>query len=163
MRLGILLAAFVLGAALAALGYAAESTTVTVRLIDARNGKPYTLWKGPFPISLYKVDPAKGFNSEAELDANDVGTVSNVPDANGQVRFALPSPMPGVMALDGAVKIGCAYAFFNAREVVERGVVAKNECRTKFAKMNVKFEAKPGELVYFVAPLRFWERHPIIR
>jgi hypothetical protein len=42
--------------------------------------------------------------------------------------------------------------------VIERGVVGKNECRTKFAKMNVKFEAKPGEILYFVAPLSFWER-----
>jgi hypothetical protein len=42
--------------------------------------------------------------------------------------------------------------------VVKKGVVGKNECRTKFAKKGIKFEAKPGEIIYFVAPLSFWER-----
>jgi hypothetical protein len=163
MRAGALLAACALGAGLAAISQAVEPATVTVRFIDARNGKPYTLWKGPFQISLYKADPTKGFNSRAELDANDLGIVRQVPDANGEVRFTLPNPMPGVIRLDSAFRIGCAYFFFNAREVVERGVVGENKCRTKLRKVNVKFTAKPGELVYFVAPLSFWERHPIIR
>jgi hypothetical protein len=66
-------------------------------------------------------------------------------------------PCPGVILVE-AVLIGCGAPVFDAKEVVEKGVVGKNECRTKFAKMNVKFEAKPGQIVYFVAPLSFWER-----
>lgn len=133
---------------------------VTVRFIDARNGKPYTSWKGPFEISLYKTDPTKGFESDAEIRANHLGVVRQVPDANGEVRFALPNPLPGIIQLDSAVQIGCSSIFFAAKDVVERGVVAKNDCTTKFAKQNVKFEAKPGEIVYFVAPLSFGDRHP---
>jgi hypothetical protein len=161
MRLGALLAAWAVGVGLAGIGHASDPPTVTVRLIDARNGKPYTLWKGPYQISLYKADPSRGFNSDTEARANDLGIVRQVPDANGEVRFALPDPMPGVIRFD--TPLGCSYQSFDAKEVVEKGVVGKNECRTKFAKMNVKFEAKPREMIYFVAPLSFWERHPIIR
>ena len=141
----------------------ARAVAITLRLIDARNGQPYTLWKAPFQISLYKADPTKGFRSDADLRANGLGVLRKIPDAKGEVRFPLPDPTPGLIRLDSAFRIGCTYFLFSVREVFEKGVVAKNECRTKFAKMNLKFEAKPGEVVYFVAPLSFWERHPIIR
>jgi hypothetical protein len=161
MRQGALLAALALATAAAAIGHAAEPATVTVRLIDARNGRPYTLWKGPLLVALYKVEPARALRSLAEQQANDLGTLRQVPAANGEARFTLPVPMPGVIAL--LTPLGCSNQLFDVREVVNNGVVGKNECRTRFAKMNVKFEAKPGELVYFVAPLSFWERHPLIR
>jgi len=161
MRRGALLAALAVATGLAVIGHPAEPTTVTVRLIDARNGRPYTLWKGPLEIALYKVEPPKALRSLAEQQANDLGTLRQVPDANGEARFALPNPMPGVIAF--LTPLGCSHELFDAKEVVVKGVVGKNECRTKFAKMSVRFEAKPGELIYFVAPLSFWERHPIIR
>jgi len=161
MRPGAFLAACALSAALAAAGRAAEPATVTVRLIDARNGRPYTLWKGPLEIALYKMEPAKALRSLAEQRANDLGTLRQVPDAKGEARFAMPNPMPGVIGF--LTPLGCSRQLFDAGEVVEKGVVGKNECRTRFARMGVRFEAKPGELVYFVAPLSLWERHPIIR
>lgn len=157
-----LLVTCTLGAGLTAIGPADEPVTVTVRFIDARNGKPYTYDKAIVTIFLYRADPGKGFRSDAEARANDLGTVRQFPDGNGEVRFALPNPMPGIIEIP-AVLTGCGPGKFDAKEVVERGVVGKNECRTKFAKMNVKFEAKPGEILYFVAPLSFWERHPLIR
>jgi hypothetical protein len=36
---------------------------VTVRFIDARNGKPYAYNKDVVTIFLYKLDPSKGFKS----------------------------------------------------------------------------------------------------
>ncbi len=158
---GALLAACALGIGLAAIGHAFGPATITVRLIDARNGTPYTLWKGPLLVALYRAEPSKALHSIAEQQANDLGTLHQVPDASGEATFDLPNPMPGVIGF--RTPLGCSYQFFDAKEVVEKGVVGKNDCRTKFAKMNVKLKAKPGELVYFVAPLSFWERHPIIR
>lgn len=159
MRWGPFLAACALGAGLGTLGRPAEPTVVTVRLIDARNGRPYTLLtKTPLTIFLHKkFGPGHGFDTMAEARADDAGTIRRVPDANGQVTFTLPQPMPGIIELF-TYPIGCGHAVFDVREVVEKGVVGKNECRTKFAKRNVKFEAKPGEIIYFVAPLSFWER-----
>jgi hypothetical protein len=94
MRLGTLLAACTLAVGLAALGNTADPATVTVRFIDARNGKPYTYNKALVTIFLHKVDPSKGFSSDAEARANDLGTVRQLPDAKGEVRFTLPNPMP---------------------------------------------------------------------
>lgn len=161
MRLRALIAALSFATGLAVTGHAAEPATVTVRLIDARNGRPYTLWKGPLVVALYKAEPAKALHSLAEQQANDLGTLRRVPDANGEARYVLPNPMSGVIGF--LTPLGCSYQLFDAKEVIEKGVVGKNGCRTKFAKKNVKFEAKPGEIVYFVAPLSFWERHPLIR
>ncbi|MGH9434011.1 MAG: hypothetical protein ACRD3T_20980 [Terriglobia bacterium] len=157
MRLAALLAACALGVGLAAIGHAAEPVTVTVRFIDARNGKPYAYNKDRVQIFLYKSDPSKGFNSYAEARANNVGVVRQFPDANGEVTFALPNPMPGVIEIP-AILTGCGPGRFDTKAVVEKGVVGENLCRTKLRKMNVKFEAKPGEIIYFVAPLSFWER-----
>ena len=153
-----LFAACVLG--VAAIGHEGRLATFTVRLIDARNGQPYTSWKGPLSLALYRKEPSKALHSIAEQQNNPLGTLDRVPDANGVAKFDLPNPMPGVIGF--LTPLGCSYQLFDAKEVVEKGVVAKNDCRTKFAKKNVKFSAKPGELVYFVAPLSFWERHPII-
>src|SRR5207249_5191577 len=93
-----------------------------------------------------------------EMEANQLGTVRELPDANGQFSLTWPNPSLGVIRLD--TRLGCTSDSFYLKEIVEKGIVAKNECRTKFAKMHVRFEAKPGELIYFVAPLSFWERHP---
>ena len=157
MTLRALLAACALGAGIGAVGHAAEPVTVTVRFIDARNGKPYSRWKGPFQVSFYKADPGKVGNLRGEYDANYLGTARPVLNPNAEISFTLPNPAPGAIVLDSAVMVGCGPAFFEAKEVVEKGVVGKNECRTKFAKENGTFEAKPGEIIYFVAPLSFWE------
>ena len=156
MRMGALFAALAVVAGLAKIGHAAEPVTVTVRFIDARNGKPYTLPMGHCEIDLYRSDPNR-YNTVAERQAIELGTIRALPDSNGKVKLTLPSPMPMVIAIP-TFRLGCTPILFDAKEVVEKGVVGKNECRTEFAKMNVKFEAKPGEIIYFVAPPSFWER-----
>lgn len=156
MRLRPLLAALAVGAALAVIGRSAEPATVTVQLIDARNGRPYTQWKGALAIGLYRADPAKAPHSQAEQQANDLGILRQTPGANGQAKFVLPNPIPGVIRL--LTPLGCSFQPFDAKEVLEKGVVAKNECRTKFAKKHVRFQAGPGEIIYFVAPFSFWDR-----
>jgi hypothetical protein len=158
VRLGALFAALAVVTGLAVIGRAAQPVTVTVRFIDARNGRPYTYDKDVVTNLLFRGDPSKGFKSYAEARANDLGTIRQFPEANGEVRFTLPNSMPPGVIEVPAVLIGCGPILFDAREVVEKGVVGKNLCRTKFAKKNVKFEAKPGEIIYFVAPLTLWER-----
>jgi hypothetical protein len=156
MRVGALLAVLAVGTGLATVGHAAEPVTVTVRFIDARNGKPYTQFMGHCEIDFYRRDP-NGYNTVAERQAIDLGTIRVLPDSNGEMKFTLPTPIPGIIAIP-TFRLGCTPILFDAKEVIEKGVVGKNECRTKFAKKNVKFEAKPGEIIYFVAPLSFWER-----
>ena len=156
MRLGALLTACVLGAGLAFIGHTAEPVTVTVRFIDARNGKPFTQSKGPCEVDFYRRDP-NAYNTVTERQAIDMGTIRVLPDSNGEMKFSLPTPQPGVIAIP-TFRLGCTPILFDTKEVIEKGVVGKNECRTKFAKKNVKFEAKPGEIIYFVAPPSFWER-----
>jgi hypothetical protein len=148
VRLGALFAALTAVMGLAAVGRPAEPLTVTVRFMDARNGKPYTYNKDPVTIFFYRVDPGRGFNSQAEAKANQVGTVRQFPSADGEVKFTLPSPMPRVIQIP-AVLTGCGPGSFDAQEVVEKGVVGRNECGTKSARKHVKFQARPGEIIYF--------------
>lgn len=155
--LGALLALCSIGVCPAALAEYAQPVTVTIRFIDARNGKPYTYNKHPVEIFLLRRDPAQRFNSPAEARANLVATVRQLPDANGEVRFPLPTPTPTMIDIP-AYLTGCGPGLFNTKEVLDKGVVGKNGCRTQFARKNVKLEAKPGEIIYFVAPLSFWER-----
>ena len=156
MRAGALLAVLAVASGLATVGHAAEPETVTVHFVDARNGKPFTQFMGHCEIDFYRSDPNR-YNTVAERQAIDLGTIRVLPDSNGKVKFALPSPMPGIIAIP-TFRLGCTPILFDAKEVIEKGVVGKNECRTKFAKKNVKFDAKPGEIIYFVAPPSFWER-----
>jgi len=88
------LAACPLATGLVEMGHAAEPVTVTVRYIDARNGKPYTLFKGPWQLSLYKSDPRKTSGTRAEMQAIELGSVRARSDANGKAKFTLPNPMP---------------------------------------------------------------------
>jgi hypothetical protein len=156
MRPLTLLAACALTAGLAIGGRGAEPVTVTVRFIDARNGRPYTKSMGPCEITFLR-RARQSRDTAAESRAIDLGAIRALPDSNGVMKLTLPTPMPGVIAIP-TFMLGCTPILFDAKEVVEKGVVGKNLCRTKFAKKNVKFEAKPGEIIYFVAPPSFWER-----
>ncbi|MGH9432925.1 MAG: hypothetical protein ACRD3T_15425 [Terriglobia bacterium] len=161
MRLGALLATVAIVQAVALLGHPGDHTTITVRFVDARNGKPYTLYRGPWQIHLFRADPTGKSPTRAYMKANDMGTIRVFSDANGKAAFTLPSPIPAVIWFESP--LGCSHESFDAIEVVEKGIVGKNECRTKFAKEHNKFQATPGEIIYLVAPLSFWERHPLIR
>lgn len=161
MRLGASLVMLAVVGSGLGISRSAGQTTVTVNFIDARNGKPYTIYKGPWRVHLFRSDPAGKDPTRAYMDANDMGTIRVLSDANGKASFTLPSPTPAVIWFESP--LGCSRQTFDIREVIATGVVAKNECRTKFAKEHVKFRARPGEIIYFVAPLSFWERHPLIR
>jgi hypothetical protein len=161
VRLGVFLATLAVAPGLAATYHPAGQPTVIVRFVDARNGRPYTLYKGPWQIHLFRTDPAGKLPTRTYMEGNDMGTVRVFSDADGIAKVTFASPIPAVMWFESP--LGCSREVFSVREVLEWGAVGKNECRTKFAKMHVKFEAKPGELIYFVAPLSFWERHPLIR
>lgn len=156
-----LVACMLAAAAVAAIGHATEPVTISVRFVDARSGKPYTLYKGPWQVHLFKADPAGKSPTRAYMESNDMGTIRVFSGANGEASFPLPSPMPAVIWFESP--LGCSHQSFDVREVVGKGVVGKNECKTEFAKTNLRLEAKPGEIIYFVAPLSFWERHPLIR
>lgn len=154
---------------------------VTIRVIDARNGKPYAYLGILLTLLKLRVDPGKstpGFETE-----NVLAYRRAVTDFEGKVTIDVTPPFPQepevkrgkytvevrprsphyglpeqLALLVGDGRLGCGTAFFDMNEVLTKGVVGTNECRTKFAKKKVKFEAKPGEIIYFAAPLSFWER-----
>jgi len=156
VRLHVRFISCVLAAGLASLGRGAEPPVITVRVIDARNGRPYAkfgVW-----IILHRVkDPgAAGFDSEAEARAFVVARFLKTTDAKGELSFSLPSPLPEEIYIED-VPFGCGPGLFDTRQVIEQGIVGENNCRTKLRKMNVRFRAGPGQVVVFAAPIGFWE------
>lgn len=154
MRVQLLSAALAIVAGLAPYCRASEPVVIKVRVIDARDGKPYA--NLTVPITFQRANPTGGFRSKAEAQANLQATVRQTTDALGQVSFALPTPTPGVIAID-LPRIGCGPGLFDTEKVIEKGIVGQNRCETKLRKANIKFEAKPGEIVYFAAPIGLLE------
>jgi hypothetical protein len=128
------------------------SADITVRLVKIGNGQPA---KGE-TIKLFLGDP--GRPSTPFLKA----TTS----VDGNAIFHLPDPLPsqvGVYSENGHIR-DCSEPFlFRTPDVLEHGTVAKIEDRPgrrdkRNAKLSGGVAAKPGELVVFVRPLRWWER-----
>ncbi len=142
-----------LAAGLALLGHAAEPLIITVRVIDGRNGKPYA--RLLLPIHFDRVKKIS-FDSVADARANVVASERKRTDAKGEVRIPVPLPLPEVIGVD-LTTLACGPDTFDTRQVIERGVVGENHCNGKAGRMNIKFQAKPGEVIVFAAPMSFWE------
>lgn len=149
-------AACALGLLLGCPGLSAEPVVITVRVIDARNGSPYKklrlrvdLLRAAWSSRAYRI----GSNPWAE---NLIATKLETTNDKGEVTFDLPVPLPGVISVDTG-RTGCGAGYFDTRAVIETGVVGENGCRTKFAKKHVKFQAKPGEIIYFATHVGFFE------
>jgi hypothetical protein len=157
----------------------ASGAEVRIRVIDARNGKPYARLGILVTLIKAKLDPgqARGLDSR-----NVLGERRAITDPQGKATIDVTPPFPMLVEVSpgrwtlearkqplyyelpeqldvmlGNGLVGCGEAFFDMKEVLTKGVVGINECRTKWAK-KVEFEAKPGEMVLFAAPLSFWER-----
>ena len=53
--------------------------------------------------------------------------------------------------------MGCGSFYFDTQAVLERGAVGENHCRTKWTKLKVNLQAKPGEIVYFATHVGLFE------
>jgi hypothetical protein len=128
---------------------------ITVRVLDGRNGNPYAR----FPVCIFfkRSKGRSGFKSLAEARANDAGSACGKTDGKGEVRFTLPVPLPEELDIN-PTPFACGSGIFDTRDVLEKGVVGANGCKGKLRKMNVKFQARPGEAIIFAAPIGFWEQ-----
>jgi len=158
----------------------ASPVEVTIRVIDARNGRPYAHLGIYVELIKRKVDPLRG---EPLLTENSLGDRRAVTDLEGRATvdvtppfqrypevkhdkytlefrarppyYGLPEQLNFILG-DG--RFGCSGGLVDMSEVLSKGVVGINECRTKWAKKNVKFEAKPGEIVLFARPPSLWQQ-----
>lgn len=148
-------ASCVLGLLLGCASLLAQPSVVTVRVIDARNGKPY---KGLYlKIELLKaMQTSQGFRTEARARANLIAEKIGRTDDKGEVRVDLPTPPPGVINISSG-PTACGAGYFQTRVVMKQGAVGENHCKTKWAKAGVHFQAKPGEIIYFATHVGFIE------
>jgi hypothetical protein len=132
----------------------AHRPMVTVRVIDARDGKPYA--NLPVFVTLYKWKLKPGdprFGSLADVDTHFKRTT----DARGEIRFSLPPPTAPQMAAEPGGPFACGGTLFNTETILKSGVVGENRCKGKLRKSRIRFQAKPGEVVVFARPFSFWD------
>jgi hypothetical protein len=136
-------------------GLSAQSGVVTIRVVDARNGKPYRklhlrvdLLRAPWSSQVYR-------NGSNPWAVNLIATKLETTNEQGEVAIEMPTPLPGEIMVWSAM--ACGGGFFDAQTVMEKGVVGDDRCRTKWTKMNVKFQARPGEIIYFATHVGFLE------
>ena len=123
-----------------------QSVDIRVRLFNSNNGKPMsgqTIW-------IYL-----GWDHAAH-------TPEQRTDENGATVFHLQPPVPKwINAVTGSQTIWHCTDIekntFATSDVLEHGMVALNKCDLK-GKRTGKISAKPGEVILFARPLRFWER-----
>ena len=138
--------------------------TITVRIIDMKNGKPaskhlvFVYWVDP---ATRKLDgpPLKGWTDE---DGNARISITQflrrISAENKQViRKALPQTkyVADAYIMNGQGK-SCSFPEFSFDEIINNGVVGDNRCDIKFD--TTKYKASPSEVILFVGHYRWWER-----
>ena len=136
-----------------ALGPLCFGQAVTVRIIT---DKKVPLQKEQVALSLLY---EKGGKTPAKFDP----ILHSETDKEGEARFVLPDPAPAHLSV--RVKLGSPYwhcgcgAFAETQEVIRDGIVDSAAKPKAFSK------AKPGEILFVVRPLSFFERllYPVMK
>ncbi|HEV2418366.1 MAG TPA: hypothetical protein VGX94_11215 [Terriglobia bacterium] len=155
MRHPLLVTGCVLGILLSCVGLFAEPLVVTVRVIDARNGKPYRKLRLLVEFLRAEWSP-HGYKTSAEAKANLISKEVKTTDDKGEVTFSLSTPLPGVISVWSG-PMACGAGYFNTHVVMTQGAVGENHCKTKWAKSGIKFQTKPGEIIYFATHVGLFE------
>lgn len=155
MRYALLVTSCALGLLPSCAGLFAQPAVVTVRVIDARNGKPY---KGlSLRIDLLKaMQTPQGFSNKARARTNLIATRLERTDDRGEVKLDLPTPLPGVISVFSG-PMACGPGYFDTQVVTKQGAVGENHCKTRWGKSGVNVQAKPGEIIYFATHVGFVE------
>ena len=136
-------------------GLFAEPVVITVRVVDARNGKPYR--KLHLLVEFLRAEWSRqGYQTSAEAKANLISKEVKTTDDMGEVTFNLPTPLPGVISVWSG-PMACGTEYFDTQAVMKEGVVGEDDCKTKWTKQKVNFQAKPGEIIYFATHVGFFE------
>ena len=128
--------------------------SITIRMLDSKTGQPITTSE----IELY-VGMSPTSTQTAGTPPHYVRTDK---DGVGEASFPIGATDIGVYARDGAwgyvncdsVKDRGTYHEhrYSISEILASGIAAPNRCNKR------KVIAKPGEFVFFVRPMTFWEK-----
>jgi hypothetical protein len=139
-------------AALLSRGYMCFAQAVTIRVVNADNGRP--LRDQQVNVSLlYQGGEAVPEKYDAHLSFHT--------DANGEVRFVLPHPAPG--HLSAQVELNPAHwhcacgSLASTEELVSNGIVSQMPPGRQ-GKSAVPTTATPAQILFFARPLSFWQR-----
>ena len=118
----------------------AEDITITIRLVNGRNGKPITDENPNVFLN------GSGFARNYKADKN--GTISLAVDRNATISFA------------GNIEVSChpytpserQMRWYRASEILDHGISDENLCSKK-----IRVEAKSGEFVFYERPHTFLE------
>lgn len=117
--------------------------SITVRVLNARSGRP--LARQSVTISW----PDSADKTVVSLGPDGTGTL----DLAGRSQFGmLPGPRSNKEP-DSLAYIDCNdFSMVRVDDVLSRGLVTANRCSSK-----VSAKVKPGEVVFWGAPLHWWE------
>lgn len=142
-----------LAAALLSTSFAQTGRSVTVRVLNAKTGRPL---KG---VGVFLVDS----NRTAGKADPAAGAPHGLSSSDGAVALRLPVPTPEkILVWYSGGQCGlaqCSYnngAPFSTADILKTGVVAPNGC-LKGRNTPYSVVAKPGEIVIFGAPLSWWD------
>jgi len=117
----------------------AENVTITIRLVNGKNGKPIT-------------------NENLNVFFGDSGLAATCqPDKNGMSWFTVDSN--AILDFDSNIGVTChSYALnvqqrhYRVSEILDHGISDENICNKK-----IRVEARAGEFVYYERPRTFLE------
>lgn len=132
---------------------------VTIRVINADGGRPLQKQKVSVTL-LYD----KGEKRPAKYDA----TLALETNTSGEAQIKLPEPAPAHLAVSLPIDWGrwhCAGAcgvLAVTQDVIGKGIV---ESAADHKKSGASIEAIPGEILFIVRPLSFFERllYPLVK
>jgi hypothetical protein len=136
--------------------YAQMDRTITIRMLDSKTGQPITtsefeVWTGASP-------------TPAQTGGRPYHGVK--PDDDGAGEMALPPDASVITVHAQYGRAGWGYVncdrlkdqgpfrehWYSVQEILASGIAAPNYCSKK------KAIAKPGEFIFFVRPMTFWEK-----
>ena len=142
-----------LGAALASTCFGQASALITVRILNAENGKPL---KGAI-VGL--LDPNKMLKPGERMHQNPA-VASAKTDTDGRAVLKLSGAVPESVVVQYAdinrVYQCMPYIVFSTAEILKTGVVAPTNCAG--SDFRYAGSANPGEMVLFGKPVSWWER-----
>jgi hypothetical protein len=126
---------------------------IVVRLINARKGVPLPRK----PVRLWSMSPPGPWGRwDGYLEA--------ITGPEGAATFHVKNPLPESLIIHtgmGGYWEECLpndRAGFDVREILVAGISKEGHCPPNVARIDQKFEAKPGEVYVFVSHLSLWER-----
>lgn len=135
----------------------ASGQNVTVRLIDAKSGKPLS----NVPVAMFAYDGTLMSNPQKKPPYPGHNE-SSVTDAEGKAVFRLPQPHTehiGFSIVSPAVDFAGCWRLpdLSPDAVLQSGVVSGYD-EAKCGKLRTHISAQPGEVVIYEKRLTFWQK-----